>query len=96
MIGMDNKEDRLALRRLSCSKPTFISFYLYILYVLYLDQILSDLYSIQCSTFFDLIANDPECQTVFICKVLADTSNVHRVFACKEQRHRVFLSAGLS
>ena len=76
-------------------QATLISI-LCILYVLYFDQILSDLYSIQCSTFLDLIANDPECQTVFICKVLADTSNVHRVFACKEQRIGYSFSAGLS
>ena len=57
--------------------------------LLLLDDLLGDLYCVQCGTFADLVAYTPESNTISIRQVLADTTYIHVVCSTQIQWHRV-------
>src|SRR5574344_221825 len=54
-------------------------------------QIFSDLYCVKCGTFLNLVAYQPQGQTVFVCQILTNTTNIYIVFSGKEQWHWICL-----
>ena len=62
-----------------------------LLYVAYLDKVFSNLNGIECCAFLYLVAAKPECHSVVVCYVLANSADVDVVLAGSEQRHWVCL-----
>ena len=56
-------------------------------------QVFGYLYGIQSRSLLDLVAYNPERQSAVIGQILADTSHIDGILACKEERHGVFLGS---
>ena len=59
------------------------------------EEVLGDLDGVEGGAFFDLVADDPECESVVAAEVLADSSDVDGVFAGAVDGHGIDVVAGL-
>lgn len=60
-----------------------------LLYVAYLDEVLSDLYCVEGSTLTDLVACEPESDAVIVSEVLTHAAYVYVVLTSALERHWV-------
>ena len=64
---------------------------LFLFHIAHLDEVFGNLYSVKGGTLLDLVAYNPEGESVFVCQVLADTAYIDGAFAGKEEGHGVFI-----
>ena len=59
------------------------------------NEVLSDLYGVEGGAFLDLVADNPECESIVAAEVFADTSHIHGVLAGAVFGHGIDVGAWL-
>ena len=58
------------------------------------DHVLGNLDGVEGCTLLDLVTDEPECQTVGVGDVLAETAGIDGILTCRVEGHRIFLGGG--